>query len=89
MVWGILTQQRSWRLEHQVNELSKDVDKLESRWITETRNSAKLQANMEGVDSRLGAYDQRLQMMDAWIQTTRDKLNQQGIDPPPYSPPPP
>lgn len=40
---------------------------------------ARTTAEISGLKSRLDAQDRRLETMDAWIQTTRDRLQEQGF----------
>ena len=37
MVWGILAQQRAWRMEYEVRQLRQDVDRVDQYWLIETR----------------------------------------------------
>lgn len=43
-------------------------------------------SDVGNLQSRLDAQDRRIETMDAWIQTTRDRMREQGIRPPDYRP---
>ena len=87
-IWGVLAQQRASFLKYEVNKLAKDVDRLEHVWVNQTQSLATTSAEVEELQNKMNSFDQRLQMMDAWIQTTRDRLTRSGFEPPEYSPPP-
>lgn len=63
-------------------QVQKDLSRLEGKIDALTGMSQQLSdigAEVKALSTRLDAQDRRLETMDAWIQTTRDRLQEQGF----------
>lgn len=76
-------------LAAQIEGLNSSQNRLEGKIDTLVGmqgDLARTSAELSGLKSRIDAQDRRLEGMDAWIQTTRDRLRAEGLHPPDYRP---
>lgn len=73
----------------QLTDVTEKLDKLQGSvetLLSMQGSLAETRAEVGSLESRLDSFDTRLQTMDAWIQTTRERLSEAGVRPPPYQP---
>lgn len=78
-------------LTNQIETLSASQNRLEGKIDTLVGmqgDLARTTSELSGIKGRLDGYETRLQTMDAWIQTTRERLRDQGFQTDPYPPRP-
>lgn len=76
----VVTANRLQAVSDQLSQMQGSINALMSmqQAISDTR------AEVGALNARLDAYETRMQSMDVWIQTTRERLNKQGLESPPY-----
>ena len=75
--------------EAAIIQVQKDISRLEGKIDALTGMSQQLSdlgAEVGSLSTRIDGQDRRLEMMDAWIQTTRERMSDQGVRSPDYRP---